>query len=334
MSFVYVVEDGSKIGIDGGVITIIHKDNEIVKIPKETVEGISIFGNAQMSTQCTKFCLEKGIRVSFFSKVGTYFGCLMSTGHINIKRLKRQIFLSENREFCLELSKKIVEAKINNQLVVVRRYLRTAMVKEDEGLFQIGNARKKVQEAESIEQIMGYEGIASKYYFKIISSLVEEAFQFSGRNRRPPKDPFNSMLSLGYTLVMYELYGEIENRGLNPFAGFLHQDRERHPTLASDLMEEWRPVLVDAVVLSLVQGHEIQPEQFYYDEESGACFLTREGMKIFLRKLENKLHSEVKYLGYLVERTSFRRAIWHQVGLLIRAIENEDVNEYIPLRIR
>lgn len=334
MSFVYVVEDGSKIGVEGGVITVLHKDGQLVKIPKETVEGISVFGNSQMTTQCTKFCLRKGIRVSFFSKTGSYYGCLMSTGHVNIKRLKQQIFLSEDKAFCLEIAKRIVEAKINNQLAVARRYLRTSGADAEESLFQIGNARKKVKEAQSIEQLMGYEGIASKYYFEVLASLVEASFRFSGRNRRPPKDPFNCMLSLGYTLVMYEIYGEIENRGLNPYAGFLHQDRERHPTLASDLLEEWRPVLVDSVVLSLVQGHEIQSSQFSYDEQTGACVMEKEANKIFLRKLENKLHSEAKYLDYVSEKTSFRRAIWHQAGLLARAVENENAEEYMPIKIR
>ena len=106
MSFVYVAEEGSKIGIDGGFITVLHKNKNMIKIPKETVEGISIFGNSQMTTQCTKFCLKKGIRVSFFSKVGSYFGCLLSTGHINVGRLKQQVFLSENKDFCVQLSKK------------------------------------------------------------------------------------------------------------------------------------------------------------------------------------------------------------------------------------
>lgn len=334
MSFVYVTEDGSKIGINGGFITVLHENNDIIKIPKETVEGISIFGNSQVTTQCMKFCLKKGIRISFFSKIGSYFGCLLSTSHVNVGRLKQQVFLSEDESFCVELSKRIIEAKINNQLVVVKRYLRTAKIENSDNLFQITNARKKIQKADSIEKIMGYEGIASRYYFKIISSLVETKFKFEGRNRQPPKDPFNSMLSLGYTLLMYEIYGELENRGLNPYVGFLHQDRERHPTLASDIMEEWRPVLVDAVVLSLIQGHEISIEEFYYDEETGGCFLKEKGMKIFFHKLEEKLHSEMKYLSYLSQKISFRKAIWHQVGLLVKAIETQEVREYIPLWIR
>lgn len=284
MSLVYVVEDGAKIGIEAGTINVYHKNGGITKVPKETVEAISIFGKSQVTTQCVQFCLRQGVRISFFSKTGSYFGCLISTGHIHVQRQRNQVHLSEDKGFCVEISKKIVECKINNQLVVAKRYLRNSGISEEEQLFQIGNARKKVMDATSIDQIMGYEGIASRNYFDILSAVVDESFSFKGRNRRPPRDPFNSMLSLGYSLIMYELYGELENHGLNPYFGFLHQDKEKHPTLASDMMEEWRPVLVDSMVMSLIQGHEINKEDFYY-EESGACFLKPEGLKIFQRIL-------------------------------------------------
>ena len=244
----------------------------ITKIPKETLESIAIFGNTQMTTQCTRFCLDNGIRVGYFSKNGAYFGCLLSVGHINIKRLKKQIFLSEEKNFPLELSKKIIEAKINNQIVLAKRYLRTKPKDEEEALFQMQNAKKQVNSAISIEQVIGYEGIASRYYFQILSDIVDKKFQFKGRNRRPPKDPFNAMLSLGYTLLMYELYGEIESHGLNPYAGFLHQDKENHPTLASDMMEEWRAVIVDSVVMSLVQRYEISIEHFFMRKKQERVF--------------------------------------------------------------
>lgn len=99
MSFVYVVDEGPKVGIDGGVIHITRKDGTITKFPKETVETIALFGNIQMTTQCTRFCLERGIRVSYFSKRGAYFGCLLSTGHVNIQRQKRQIFCLKKKIF-------------------------------------------------------------------------------------------------------------------------------------------------------------------------------------------------------------------------------------------
>ena len=334
MSLLYVIEDGAQIGIDGGVIKIIRKDKSITKVPKETVEAINIYGNSQLSTQCIQFCLKRGISVTFFSKTGSYFGRLVSTGHINVKRQKKQVFLSEEERFSIGLSKKIIDAKINNQIVLAKRYLRNSKLDEKEAIFQMQNAKYKLSVANSIEQIMGYEGIASKYYFQILSDIVDDEFKFHGRNRRPPKDPFNSMLSFGYMILLYELYGEIENRGLNPYVGFLHQDRENHPTLASDMMEEWRAIIVDAVVMSLTQGHEISSHDFYFDEETGGCILDKDGMKIFLNKLENKFHSETKYVQGIEGRMSFRRAIWHQIGFLVKAIENEDVDLYQPIKIR
>lgn len=334
MSFVYVVENGALIGIDGGTIRVTKKEDVITKVPKETVESIAIFGNAQMTTQCTQYCLKNGISVSYYSKYGTYFGRLMSTGHINIRRQKKQIALTADAEFSLCLSKRIIESKINNQVVLAKRYLRNLDFDENDALFQMENARKKVSLADSIEQIMGYEGIASRYYFQIFSDIIEDDFKFNGRNRQPPRDPFNSMISLGYTLLMNELYGEIESRGLNPYAGFLHQDKENHPTLASDMIEEWRAILVDSTVLSLIQGHELIVEHFYYDEETGACLLDKEGMKIFLRKFEKKLHSESGYIREVEGKMSFRKAIWHQVGFLVRSIESGDAQMYQPIKIR
>lgn len=180
---------------------------------------------------------------------------------------------------------------------------------------------------------MGHEGTAAKYYFKGLSKVIDPDFAFTGRNRMPPKDAFNSMLSLGYTIMMYEIYGELENKGLTPYGGFIHADRERHPTLASDLMEEWRAVIIDSVVMSLCNGKEISPDEFVTDEETGGVFLTKAGMRIFLKKLEAKLRSETGYIESTY-RMSFRRAFRHQVNALTQAIEASDPLLYEPIVIR
>ena len=336
MSFLYIVDNGSEVAISGGTFVITKKNNEITKVPKETIEGISIFGNSYMTTPATKYCLSKGIRVSFFSKTGSYYGCLMSPGHVNVGRVRNQVHLTEDEDFSLAFSKKIITAKINNQLTMIKRYLRNqyTVVDVEDNLKQIKIARQHIGTATDVEVLMGYEGSASKNYFEAISKIINPDFAFKGRNRRPPKDPFNSMLSLGYTLVMYEIYGELENRGLNPYFGFMHKDREKHPTLASDLIEEWRAVIVDSTVLSLIQGHEISISDFYKDEESAGCFLTNDGAKKFLGKMEKKLHSEAKYLDNIEGRMAFRKAIWHQVGDLAKMIETGDIDCYTPIQIR
>lgn len=333
MSYLYITEDGAVMTVNGGYYEVSYKDGMIHKIPMETLESVALFGNVSVTTPCTKKLLENGVPVSYFSKKGAYFGRLESTRHINIFRLKKQIELTENSSFSIAIAKRMISAKLNNQAVILRRYERGKNTDIKNELFQINNSKKKIAESETVEEIMGYEGIAAKFYFQGLSKLINPDFSFTGRNRMPPKDPFNSMLSLGYTILMYEIYGEIENKGLTPYGGFIHSDRERHPTLASDLMEEWRAVIVDSVVMSLCNGNEISNDDFIRDDETGGIFLKNNGMRIFLKKLEDKLRSETGYIQSSY-RMSFRKALWHQVNCLVTAIESGDPNLYYPILIR
>lgn len=147
-------------------------------------------------------------------------------------------------------------------------------------------------------------------------------------------DEFNSMISLGYSILMNELYAVLELKGLNPYFGFLHRDKEKHPTLASDLMEEWRAVIVDSTAMSLINGHEIRKEHFILNGDEPGCFLTRTGLKIFLNKLNNKLQTKMKYLNYIDYPVTFRQGITFQVEALTKAISMEDDSVYKPIVIR
>lgn len=331
LSYLYVTESGSTISIDGGYFIVTQKNGLLRKIPKETLESVALFGNISITTPCVKEFLKKGISVSYFSENGAYFGRLKSTKHNNIKRLKKQIYMSDEQDFSLKLSQKIIKAKINNQITVLRRYTKNNAINDDE-IKNMKYSLSRIEYTKTSDELLGYEGSAAKSYFKGLSNIVNPNFQFQCRNRMPPKDPFNSMLSLGYTLLIYEIYGEIENKGLIPYCGFLHKDHENHPTLASDLCEEWRSVIVDSVVLSLVQGYEISKDCFIKDDETNGVFLTKNGMNIFLKKYEAKMRSETKYINN--QTMSFRRCLWHQVNSLTKAIENSDIDFYNPIYIR
>lgn len=216
----------------------------------------------------------------------------------------------------------------------MKRYARNRNVELDEEEKMLKIFQAKALQSETIEQLMGNEGSAAKYYFRGLSKLVDEDFAFSGRNRRPPRDAFNSMLSLGYSIVMNEIYGKIVTRGLNPYFGFMHSDREQHPTLASDLMEEWRAVIVDSMVMSMVNGHEIFKEHFEQGIDMPGIFITGDGMKIFINKYDKKVRTEAKYLDDIESRVSFRRAMDIQIGKLVKAVEEEDYSLYTPMKIR
>ena len=334
MSYLYVCEQGATIGIGENRFQVKYKDGMIKSIPAETLEVIEVFGKVQVTTQCIGECLKRGIDILFYSTNGAYFGRLISTSHVNVQRQRKQAELDKNLEFKLAFSRRIIEAKIRNQIVVLRRYARTAGRDISRSVVEMQNMYKKLERAVSVEQIMGYEGTAAKIYFRELGELVEREFAFNGRSRRPPRDPFNSLISLGYSIMMNELYGKLEGKGLNPYFGLLHKDREKHPTLASDLVEEWRAVLVDSTALSMLSGHELLKNDFYYGIEQPGVFLEKEAFKKYVQKLETKFRTQNKYLSYIDYSVSFRKALDLQIDRLVKAIETEDPAVYIPITIR
>lgn len=335
MAQLYVTDSKATIGVAQGRIQVKYPDGLLKTLPIESVEGISIFGQAQITTGCIGECLKRGISVQYYSSKGAYFGKLSSTQHVNTRRQKAQAKLSEDKEFSLALAKVILKAKLNNQIVLLRRYSRTSEINISDEVRTIKILEAKIDGCRTIPEAIGYEGNAARTYFKGLSLLVNvPEFKFNGRNRRPPKDRFNSMLSLGYSIMMNEVYGAIEGRGLSPYFGFLHQDREKHPTLASDLMEEWRPVIIDSIVMSMVNGYEISEDNFYTSEENGGVYFDRAGMRKFVSKIEKRLDKSMKYLPYIDYPVSFRRAIDLQALQLCKAIEEGEPHLYQAVIIR
>ena len=334
MAHVYITDNGSVIGVEGGRFVIKQKKELIRSIPKESVESISVFGNSALTTPCIQEVLSSNIPITFFSSRGKYYGRLVSTSGDKVSLLKRQFGFFEKEEVILSMSKSLVNAKIHNQYIVLRRYLDQQKEEHLRELAIMRDTQKKVDAAESVAEIMGYEGMAAKMYFDLISKIIRPAFAFRGRNRRPPTDPFNSLLSLGYTLLMYEIMAKIEVAGLTPYCGVLHQERAGSPALASDLMEEWRAVIVDSTVLSMIQGNELHIDHFVRDEESGGIFLTNEGMRKFITKFEKKLNARNKYLSYEPKAYSFRQAMEIQCRKVVECIDKQDATMYHPIRIR
>lgn len=334
MSYVYIQDDGATIHIDGGRLKVLKNDTSSVEVPVEIIEGLSIIGNAHMTTPCMKACLKRGISTTFFSKYGTYYGKLSSVTHRNVKREKQQMILFDDTEFSLELTKRILEGKINNQLITLKRCARGKNILLDENIKFLSIARGKMKTAKSIESAIGYEGLAAKYYFQGLSSLLPSEFQFQGRSTRPPKDPFNAMISFGYTLLLGQIYGQLEMRGLNPYIGFLHQDRRKHPALVSDMMEEWRSIIVDSIVVHMIQRKEIVNEHFYQKKDEKGIFLQDDGLKILIQKLEKKMGTKQSYIVKQKEKQDFRRAIGYQIDQLVQVIEKGDPTKYQPIKIR
>lgn len=336
VSIIYIYEKTAKIGVQSNRILVeSEKENLKRTIPIEGVESIVIFGNASLSSNCVRQLMERDIHLTWLSSSGKFFGRLESTRNINIQRQRLQFALGEDPEFCLALSKKIVTAKVKNQITILRRYQRNRggdVVKANIDFMHkivpiIGQVKTK-------EELMGQEGLAARYYFNGLGSIVEPDFVFSGRNRQPPLDYFNSLLSFAYTLLMYDFYTAVVNRGLHPYAGFLHSVKRGHPALCSDLMEEWRAVLADSLALSVTSKWIIKKEHFQKPDVEGGIYLDSDGSKIYIAEYEKKVRSQAQYLAYADFPVSFRRAIEMQCQRLAKAIEENDPEIYQPVVIR
>lgn len=335
MSFLYVTEPDCKIYFKDNQIVMDDNKGLLTKLPIEVLEGVMLVGNANLSTGCQKELLKRGLPVTYLAKNGEYYGRLESTRHVNIDRQRCQFRLGDDEKFCLQFAQKIIEAKTHNQIVILRRYNRD--VQRDsvkQCLRDMEAVQKKIFTADTIEQLMGYEGTCAKQYFNGLSCVINPMFSFKGRNKQPPKDPFNSLLSFGYTLLMYDLYGIIISKGLHPYAGFMHKDRRGHPALASDLMEEWRAVIVDSLVMALLNQGTFVLDDFTRVDDTGGVYLNKETSKIFLKEYQKKLRVQSGYLGVDAGKMSFRGAMQYQVNALTKAIEQNNLELYQPLRIR
>lgn len=334
MSYLYVCEQGAVISFSGNRFQVKYKDGMLKSIPAETLEVIEVFGSVQLTTQSMEACLKRGINVIFYSTKGAYFGRLISTSHVNVQRQRVQAEIGKNEDFKLAFSKQIISAKIKNQIVILRRYSRTTGSDVERSIIEMKIMEEKVWRGNTVEQIMGCEGNAARIYFQSIGKMIEPDFKFHKRTKRPPLDPYNSMISLGYSVILNEIYGKLEAKGLNPYFGLMHKDREKHPTLASDLMEEWRAVLIDSTALSMLNGHELSKEDFVNGTEEPGVFLEKDAFRKYILKLENKFRTKNKYLTYVDYSVSFRNALDLQVQRLIDAMECGDATKYTPIQIR
>ena len=337
MRILYITEPGSFITQkDNKLIVKKDKDAVILSIGLEQIEAIIIIGNAHLTTGLTTSLLEREISVTWLSSTGKFFGRLEPTTGHNIERIIQQFDAFKNKEFRLEISKKWISAKVKNSIVVLRRYNRTRdSLDVSNNLEQIEKLLPLINRTNEIDEIMGYEGTISRIYYESLSLLLPEEFKFKGRSKRPPKDPFNSLISFGYTLLLYELFAILSSKSLQPYLGLMHQPRRGHPALASDLMEEWRSVIVDSLAMKLITTNQIKISDFHEpDIENGGVYLNRDSSKAFIQQFEQRSRTENKYSSLVDYPVTYRESLTLQVGSLIKAIEKNDTSIYRPIQLR
>jgi CRISPR-associated protein Cas1 len=311
---------GAQIGQRGDELIVSVKGEDTRKIPGQQVRAIYCYGAVQMTTQASETCLELGIDVSYFSPAGRFLGLLRGLPASGVDARRGQYRLFELPGVRLLLAREIIRAKIHNQRVMLMRNGDAP----ERVLSLMSSFRDATESAPNLTALLGIEGSAAALYFEQFESMLKHRddwkFDWHGRNRRPPRDPVNGLLSLGYSMLAKELTGVCYSVGLDPFLGFMHQPRYGRPALALDLMEEFRPLIADSVAISLINRGELGPEDFI--RSANGIFLNDKGRRPFWEAWFRRLDAEVSHPEFNY-KMAYRRMLEVQARQLWRFVRGE-----------
>lgn len=311
---------GAQIGQRGEQLLVSVKGEEVRKIPGQQVRAIYCYGAVQLTAQAVETCLDLGIDVSYFSPAGRFIGLLRGLPASGVDARRGQCRLFELPGVRLQLAREVIRAKIHNQRVML---MRNGDVPE-RALKLMVHFRDATERARDMTELLGIEGTAAALYFEQFESMLKQRedwkFDWRGRNRRPPRDPVNALLSLGYSMLAKELTGVCHAVGLDPFLGFMHQPRYGRPALALDLMEEFRPLVADSVAISLVNRGELGSEDFI--RSANGTFLNDAGRKRFWEAWFRRLDTEVSHPEFEY-KMAYRRMLEVQARQLWRFVRGE-----------
>ena len=277
LNTLYVTSEDSYLALDGENIVVLDKEKEVGRIPLHNLEGIVSFGYRGTSPALMGACADRNISLCYVTPNGKFLARVTGSVKGNVVLRKKQYEVSMNETDSLEISKNCIIGKIYNARWVLERATRdhsmqidTEKVKSASKMLK--DAAIRVQKSQSKDQLRGYEGEAASVYFSVFDELIlqqKKDFVFSDRNRRPPTDNVNAMLSFVYTLLTNNIASALETVGLDPYVGMMHTDRPGRASLALDMIEELRPVLADRFVLSLINKKVVNVKDFI-KKENGA----------------------------------------------------------------
>lgn len=332
----YVNTPGATLGKSGEVLEVKEKGKKILEARMRDTSQVNLLGPVQVSTQCLQSLLQAEIPVAFFSMGHWFYGMTNGIGLKNIMTRRQQFRKADDPRFCLQLARALVAGKIHNSRVML---MRNHIAPPAEDLRELKRLEERTLQCPALDSLLGLEGTAAAIYFSLFSGMIKVGnaadpfappeelaagpplpFDFRKRNRRPPRDPVNALLSFAYSLLTKELTITCSMVGLDPFLGYYHQPRFGRPALALDLMEPFRPLIADSAVLTAINSRMVQAEHFI--QAGDAVALTPVGRKNFLTAFEQRMDNLVTHpiFGY---RLSYRRLLEVQTRLLARLLTEE-----------
>ena len=335
LNTLYVTSQGSYIHKEGETIIVEREQQKVLQLPVHTLGGIVCFGNVLCSPFLLGFCAEHDISISFLTEYGSFLASVRGPVSGNVLLRREQYRIADNSEKSAKIAANIVTGKLMNSRLVMNRAIRDHGDKIDIATIRRASSSiyRLIEElalAVNLDEIRGIEGMAASEYFAVFNQLIvdqKEDFVFNERNRRPPLDPVNALLSFIYTLLVHDVRSALETVGLDPTVGFLHRDRPGRPGLALDLMEEFRPVIADRLVLSLINRRQVAPNGFK-KAESGAVVMDDSTRKTVLVEYQNRKQDEI-FHPYIEEKIPLGLLFFVQANLMARFIRG-DIDGYPP----
>lgn len=329
----YITTQGSYLHKERETLVVEQDRKKVAQLPIHSIGHIFCFGNVLVSPFLMGFCGENNVNLAFFTENGRYLGRLQGRQSGNVLLRRAQYKKSETNP--VPVARNIIAAKIQAFKRVLQRQIRNHGENADlqSTITALNYSLQQLKTADNLDLIRGIEGDAAARYFGVFSHLIKEnsGFHFDGRNRRPPRDGVNALLSFLYSIVGKDISGALQGVGLDPQIGFLHADRSGRDSLAQDILEEFRAWWVDRMVLSLINRGQVKPDDFV-TEASGAVTLKPEARKLLFQTLQAKKQEKIIH-PFLEEEVEIGLLPYIQAMLLARHLRG-DLAEYPPFLMR
>jgi CRISP-associated protein Cas1 len=339
LNTLFVTTQGAYLSKEGETVVVSIEKQKRLQLPIHTIGGIVCFGNVMCSPYLMGFCAERDVAVSFLTENGRFLARVQGPVSGNVLLRREQFRKADDPLFSARVAKSILVGKIVNSRTVLQRALRDhggKIAGEDVGqtVMYLADTLKRLDTCDSLEILRGLEGEAARLYFGVFDHLITNstgAFVFNGRNRRPPLDNVNCLLSFLYTLLVHDVRSALEGVGLDPAVGFLHRDRPGRPGLALDMMEEFRPFLSDRLALSLINLGQVNAKGFD-QSEAGAVVMSEDTRKTVITAYQKRKQDEI-FHPFLDEKIQIG-ILFHIQALLFARFLRGDLDGYPPFAWR
>jgi CRISPR-associated protein Cas1 len=333
LNTLFVNQPDVYLSLDGDNVVLLKEKEKLGRLPLHNLEAIVTFGYTGASPALMGYCAERNISIVFMTRSGKFQARIIGQSKGNVILRKKQYQLSEDEIASAKIARNFIVSKIYNSKWTLERMTRDYPMRIDVPQFKdasqyLSSVIREVRKCEDLEILRGWEGQAAIVYNKLFDQMIlqqKEDFYFHNRNRRPPLDNVNAMLSFAYTLLANDTAAALEGVGLDAYVGFLHRDRPGRVSLALDVMEELRSVYADKFVLSLI-NKKIMNKDDFLQKENGAVIMTDEARKKFLTAWQNKKQDQITH-PYLGEKIPWG-LVPHAQALLLARYLRGDLDEY------